>query len=62
LISLPKLGAIAAPGPRKIISTAQSDAQTPVSGSTGQFEPLSLHLVPTTKEELNSTLKQLIER
>ena len=62
LISLPKLRATAAPGPRKIILTTQSDPQLSVTGSAGQFEPLSLHLVQASNRELNSTFKQLIER
>jgi hypothetical protein len=62
LISLPKLRATAAPGPRKIILTAQSEAQTLITGSAGQFEPLSLHLVQASDRQLNATFKQLIER
>ena len=45
LVSLPKLRPTAAPGPRKITLTAQSDPQTPITGSAGQFEPFSMRLV-----------------
>jgi hypothetical protein len=62
LISLPKLRATAAPGARKVILNAQSDPQMPVTGSAGQFEPLSLRLVQASNRELHSTFKQLIER
>jgi hypothetical protein len=61
-ISLPKLRPTAASGPRKVILTAQSNAQSPVIGSAGQFEPLSLHLVQASNRDLNSVFKQLIER
>jgi hypothetical protein len=51
LIFLPKLRATAAAGLRRVIPTAQSDAQTPVTGSAGQFEPLSLHLIHASNGE-----------
>lgn len=62
LIALPKLRITAAPGPRKVLLTDQSDPQMSVAGSAGQFEPLSLHLVQASDRELHSTFKQLIER
>ena len=62
LVSLPKLRPTAAAGPRRIVATAQSDPQTPVSGGVGQFEPLSLQLVQASNRELSSTFKQLINR
>lgn len=63
LISLPTLRATAAPGPRKVVLSPAEDLQTlSISGSAGQFEPLSLHLVQASKQELNAIFKQLIER
>lgn len=62
LISLPKLRATAAPGPRKVTLTNRSDPQIPITGSAGQFKPLSLHLVRASNRELNAIFKQLIER
>jgi hypothetical protein len=62
LVSLPKLRPTAAPGPRRIVATAQSDPQAPVTGSVGQFEPLSLQLVQASNRELSATFKQLINR
>ncbi len=62
IVSLPKLRATAAPGPRRIVATAQSDPQKPVTGSVEQFEPLSLQLVQASKRELSSTFKQFINR
>jgi len=62
VISLPKLRPTAAAGPRKITLTVQSEPQTPIRGSAGQFEPLFLHLVRASNRELSSTFKQLIER
>lgn len=62
LVSLPKLRPTAAPGPRRVVATAQSDPQTPITGSVGQFEPLSLQLVQASNRELGSIFKQLINR
>jgi hypothetical protein len=62
IVSLPKLRPTAAPGPRRIVASAQSDPQTPITGSVGQFEPLSLQLVQASNRELSSTFKQLIDR
>jgi len=56
LISLPKLRATAAPGPRRVTLTAQSDPQSPVTGNAGQFEPLFLHLVQASNRRLNVPL------
>jgi hypothetical protein len=63
LVVLPKLRNTAAPGPRKVVVAPQSDPpQTTITGSAGQFEPLSLRLVQASDRELHSTFKQLIER
>lgn len=62
LIALPKLRATAAPGPRKVALTPQSDPQMPITGSAGQFEPLLLHFVQAYDRELTLIFKQLIER
>jgi hypothetical protein len=62
MITLPKLRNTAAPGPRKVILADQSDSQLTITGSAGQFERLSLHLVQASDGELHSTFKQLIER
>ncbi len=62
LISLPKLRATAAPGPRRVILTAPSAPQAPITGNAGHFEPLFLHLVQACNHEHHSTFKQLIER
>lgn len=62
IVSLPKLRPTAAPGPRRIVATVQSDPQATVTGSVEQFEPLSLQLVQASNRELSSTFKQLINR
>jgi hypothetical protein len=62
MVSLPKLRPTAAPGPREILATAQTDPQTPITRSAGQFEPLSLQLVQPPNRELSSTFNQLIDR
>jgi hypothetical protein len=63
LVVLPKLRNTAAPGPRKVVLLPQSDPQqTSITGSAGQFEPLSLHLVQAADRDLLRTFKQMIER
>jgi hypothetical protein len=59
---LPGLRDTRAPGPRRVVSTAQSDAQTPVTGSAGDFDPLMLHLVQASNPTLNSLFKQYVDR
>jgi len=62
ILSLPGLRATAAPGPRHVVSTSQSDAQAPVTGSAGDFDPLTLHLVQASNPTLNSLFKQYVDR
>jgi hypothetical protein len=62
LLILPSLRATAAPGPRRVVSTSQSDAQDPVTGSAGDFDPLTLHLVQASNPTLNSLFKQYVDR
>jgi hypothetical protein len=62
LIVLPKLRNTAAPGPRKVVLAPQSDCPMSITGSAGQFEPLSLRLVQASDRDLLRTFKQLIER
>jgi hypothetical protein len=62
VLTLPGLHATGAPGPRCIVSTSQSDAQAPVTGSAGDFNPLTLHLVQASNPTLNSLFKQYIDR
>jgi hypothetical protein len=63
LVVLPKLRNTAAPGPRKVVLAPQNDLpQTTITGSAGQFEPLSLHLVQAVDRNMLSTFKQMIER
>lgn len=62
LIVLPKLRNTAAPGPRKVVIAPQRDPSASITGSAGQFVPLSLRLVQAADRELHSTFKQLIER
>jgi hypothetical protein len=62
ILSLPGLRATAAPGPRHVISTSQSDAQAPVTGSAGDFDPLILHLVQASNRDLNALFKQYVDR
>ena len=45
LVALPSLRPTGAPGPRPIVSTSHSDAQAPVTGSAGEYEPLVLRLL-----------------
>jgi hypothetical protein len=62
VVILPGLRATAAPGPRHVVSTSQSDAQAPVTGSAGDFHPLTLHLVQASNPTLNSLFKQYVDR
>ena len=62
VVILPGLRATAAPGPRRVVSTSQSDAQAPVTGSAGDFDPLTLHLVQASNPTLNSLFKQYVDR
>jgi hypothetical protein len=63
LVALPKLRNTAAPGPKKVLlPPPQSDPPISITGSAGQFEPLSLRLVQAVDRELLRTFKQLIER
>jgi hypothetical protein len=62
IVSIPKLRSCGSPGPRRIALSANLETETPVTGSAGQFEPLSLKLVQASDRALHSTFKQLIER
>jgi len=62
VLTLPGVHATGAPGPRGIVSTSQSDAQAPVTGSAGDFDPLTLHLVQASNRDLNSLFKQYVDR
>jgi len=62
VVILPGLRATAAPGPRHVVSTSQSDAQSAVTGSAGEFDPLILHLVQASNSTLNPLFKQYIDR
>ena len=62
VVILPGLRATAAPGPRRVVSSSQSDAQAPVTGSAGDFDPLTLHLVQASNLTLNSLFKQYVDR
>jgi hypothetical protein len=62
IISIPKLRSSGSPGPRKVNTSAFVEDETPVAGSAGQFEPLSLKLVQAADRELASIFKQLIAR
>lgn len=62
VVSLPTLRGTAAPGPRRVVPTAQSDALAPVTGSTGEFHPLILKLVQASNTALNSLFKQYLAR
>jgi len=59
---LPTLRDTGAPGPRRVVSTSQSDAQAPVTGSAGDFDPLTLHLVQASNRDLNALFKQYVDR
>ena len=62
VVILPGLHATGAPGPRRIVSTSQSDAQSPVTGSAGDFDPLILHLIQASNRDLNALFKQYVDR
>jgi len=62
VVVLPKLRNTAAPGPRKVVVADSSNPAVSITGSAGQFAPLSLRLVQAADRELHSTFKQLIER
>ena len=62
VISIPKPRSSGSPGPRKVNTSAHVELETPVTGSAGEFEPLSLHLVQASSRELSSIFKQLIAR
>jgi hypothetical protein len=62
VLALPTLRDTRAPGPRLVVSTSESDAQAPVTGSAGDFHPLTLHLVQASNRDLNSLFKQYIDR
>ena len=63
LVVLPKLRNTAAPGPKKVLlPPPQSDPPISITGSAGQFKPLSLRLVQAADRDLLRTFKQLIER
>ena len=62
VLTLPGLRVTAAPGPRHVVSTSQSDAQSAISGSAGDFDSLTLHLVQASNPTLNSLFKQYVDR
>lgn len=62
VVKLPGLRPTGAPGPRRIATTPDSNAQTPLAGSAGDFEPLVLHWVQAADRKLNSLFKQFIDR
>jgi hypothetical protein len=62
VLVLPGLRATRAVGPRRVVSTSQSDAQDPVTGSAGDFAPLILHLVQASNQDRSSLFKQYIDR
>ena len=62
VLALPPLRDTRAPGPRRVVSTSNSDAQAPVTGSAGDFDPLTLHLVQASNRDLNSLFKQYVDR
>lgn len=62
VLVLPGLRATRALGPRHIVSTSHSDIQAPVTGSAGDFDPLTLHLVQASNRELNALFKQYVDR
>lgn len=62
LVTLPGLRDTRAPGPRRVVSSAQSNVQDSVTGSAGDFDPLTLHLVQASNRDLNSLFKQYIDR
>jgi hypothetical protein len=62
VLALPTLRDTRAPGPRRVVSTSKSDAQDPATGSAGDFDPLTLHLVQASNRDLNFLFKQYIDR
>ena len=62
VLALPTLRDTRAPGPRRVVSTSKSDAQDPATGSAGDFDPLTLHLVQASNRDLNSLFKQYVDR
>jgi hypothetical protein len=62
VIAIPKLRSSGSPGPRKANTAAFAEDETPVAGSAGQFEPLSLKLVQAADRDLTAIFKQLIAR
>jgi Druantia protein DruA len=62
ILALPTLRDTRAPGPRRVVSTSQSDAQYSVTGSAGDFEPITLHLVQASNRDLSSLFKQYVDR
>lgn len=62
LLVLPKLRNTVAPGPRKVVVADCSNAPISITGSAGQFAPLSLRLVQAADRALHSTFKHLIAR
>lgn len=62
LLVLPKLRNTAAPGPRKVVVADCGNPTISITGSAGQFAPLSLRLVQASDRTLHSTFKHLIER
>ena len=62
VVTLPGLRPTGAPGPRRIAVTPQSDAQAPVTGSAGEFDPLILRLVQASNRTLSPLFKQYVDR
>ena len=60
LISLPALRKTAPSRPRKIVAGGESDPRPPLSGTAGDYTPLSLHRVEGV--ELSSLWNQFIDR
>ncbi len=61
LISLPTLRKMKR-SPRRILVTHEGNPQAPMTGSVGQYEPLSLRLVQACDGQLHSLFNQFIER
>jgi hypothetical protein len=62
VVTLPGLRPTGAPGPRRMAITVQGDAQAPVTGSAGEFDPLILHLVQASNRTLSPLFKQYVDR
>jgi hypothetical protein len=62
VIAIPKLRSNGSPGARKANTAAFTEDETPVAGSAGQFEPLSLKFVQAADREDAAIFKQLIAR